>query len=140
LTEFPNLKTDGAFGYGNRRCPGPDIVMHELGTLVGCLLWAFNINRPEGREGYESPVPWYETSPWVITMSKQFLCSITPRSEKHRQWILDNCPKSEEWIKSSERNCKDRWDVARKPGDEFFVWDGLAEKADPTVKCYPAGV
>ena len=77
LTEYPTLRGDTGFGYGPRGCPGIELILIELYTLIGSLAWAFDIKRKEGREGYENPVPWYETNQYVITMAKPFACDIT---------------------------------------------------------------
>lgn len=138
LTEFPSLRNDRTFGYGNRGCPGSDLTHHELTTLLGAVLWAFNVSRFEGRQGYENPLPWYETAPWVITMSKQFPCNIEVRSESRRRWILEHCPRTDDYIKSDEKDVKDRWDVVR--GGDLFEWEGLASRAENAAKLYPVHV
>lgn len=137
LSEFPNLRGDKAFGYGNRSCPGVDLTSNELHTLIGSLLWAFDIKRPEGKS---APIPWYETAPWVITMSKPFKCDVKIRSEKKAAWIREAAPDGGNLIKDHVEDCKTRWDVARKPGEELFAWDGLTEQADHAYKTYGPGV
>lgn len=42
---------------GIRSCPGQDLVIAELYTLIGGLVWAFDIKRPEGLRGYQNPLP-----------------------------------------------------------------------------------
>lgn len=140
LTEFPNLRGDKAFGYGNRSCPGVDLTSHELHTLIGSLMWAFEIKRPEGRVGRDNPVPWYETAPWVITMPKPFPASVRVRSEEKRRFILDECSDGGNLIKDTPEEAKTRWDVVRKPGAELFDWDGLAEQAPIDFKTYGPGI
>jgi len=89
LTEYPTLRNDCGFGYGPRGCPGIELILTELYTLIGSLVWAFDITRKSGKEGYDHPVPWYETNPYVITMAKPFPCDIVPRSEEKRRfrWV-----------------------------------------------------
>ncbi|KAK4501592.1 hypothetical protein PRZ48_007401 [Zasmidium cellare] len=140
LTEFPNLVGDRSFGYGNRSCPGVDLTYCELTTLVGSMLWAFNIQRAEGSRGQSAPLPWYETAPWVITMSKPFKCDVKVRSEERRRYILDECPEGGNLIRETQAECKNRWDVCRKPGEELFAWDGLTEQASGEWKAYAHGV
>ncbi|KAF2772703.1 putative P450 monooxygenase [Teratosphaeria nubilosa] len=140
LSEFPNLRNDRTFGYGNRSCPGVDLTYHELTTMIGSILWAYTIKRPEGKAGYEHPLPWYETSPWVITMSKPFPCDVQVRSEAKRQYILNECPAGENLVKDSEAERVDRWTVVRKPGEQYYSWDDLAAQASPAHRVYGRSV
>ncbi|CAK1364528.1 O-methylsterigmatocystin oxidoreductase [Cercospora beticola] len=141
LTEFPNLNGDRGFGYGNRSCPGVDLTQCELLGLIGHLIWAFEIKRPEGKHAAENPVPWYETAPWVITMSKPFKCDVKVRSEEKRRWIEEFAPEGGQLIKDSEKERTSRWDVVRKPGQEHFNWDGLTDLATGHEgKVYAPGV
>lgn len=61
LTRYPDISGDAAFGSGVRSCPGVELTRSELYTLIGGLIWAFDIKRKEGSEGQF--VPWYETTP-----------------------------------------------------------------------------
>lgn len=140
LTEFPNLRGDKAFGYGNRSCPGVDLTQTELTTLIGSLLWAFEIKRSEGIAGRDNPVPWYETAPWVITMSKPFPCSIKVRSEHKRKIIMEEFPEGGNLVKPHPSLCKSKWDVSRKEGEELFAWDGLTDQAPKVPRTYGPGV
>lgn len=137
LTDFPNLNGDRAFGYGSRACPGVDLTQTELFTLIGHLIWAFEIKRPEGL----SPViPWYETAPWVITMPKPFKADIRVRSEAKRKYILEQCPEGGNLIRESEKERKSKWDVVRKPGEDLFSWEGLTDQASGLWREYQPGV
>ncbi|PPJ61376.1 hypothetical protein CBER1_09443 [Cercospora berteroae] len=141
LTEFPTLNGDRGFGYGNRSCPGVDLTQCELLGLIGHLIWAFEIKRTEGKHAAENPVPWYETAPWVITMSKPFKCDVKVRSEEKRRWIEEFAPEGGQLIKDSEKERTSRWDVVRKPGQEHFNWDGLTDLATGHEgKVYAPGV
>jgi hypothetical protein len=103
-------------------------------------MWAFEIKRSEGIAGRDNPVPWYETAPWVITMSKPFPCSIRVRSEEKRRIILTEFPEGSTLVKPTPEDCKTRWDVSRKPGEKLFAWDGLAEQAPKAPRSYGPGV
>jgi hypothetical protein len=141
LTEFPNLNGDRSFGYGNRSCPGVDLTQCELLGLIGHLMWAFEITRPEGKDGCANPVPWYETAPWVITMSKPFPANIRVRSEAKRKYILEECPEGGNLILDHEKQRTSRWDVVRGPGEDLFRWEGLTDQADGHAgRVYGAGV
>jgi len=139
LSEFPNLRGDKAFGYGNRSCPGVDLTSAELMTLIGSLMWAFEIKRSEGIAGRDHPIPWYETAPWVITMSKPFPCSIKVRSEEKRRIIMTEFPEGGNLVKATPAERKTKWDVSRVPGEDLFQWDGLTDQAPKTSRLYPAG-
>jgi hypothetical protein len=143
LTEFPNLRGDTSFGYGNRACPGVDFTQTELLTLIGALLWSFAIKRREGAEGNDNPIPWYETNPYVITMSKPFSCDITVRSAEKRNYIMNECPDAGYVVKKNERGRETQWDVVR-PEDEqvHYSWEGLTARFEkPAIMpTYPAGV
>ncbi|EMC94098.1 hypothetical protein BAUCODRAFT_112836 [Baudoinia panamericana UAMH 10762] len=138
LSEFPNFRGDTGFGYGNRGCPGVDLTFTELVTLIGSLLWAFEIKRPEGRDGRNAPIPWYETAPWVITMTKPFKCDIKVRSEEKRRQILTEFPAGDNLVVDNEKQKKDRWTVVR-PQDKLFNWDGLTDQATDFNRVYPEG-
>lgn len=121
LTEFPNLRGDIAFGYGNRGCPGTDLTSLELFTLFGALAAVYDIKKPEGTDH----LPWYEVHPYVITMTLPFPVDIKPRSEKKRQWILDNCQDAG-WTLKTKDQVTSRWDVLDKEKDGSpFSWQGV---------------
>ncbi|KAK3677176.1 hypothetical protein LTR78_002714 [Recurvomyces mirabilis] len=140
LSEFPNFRGDRAFGYGNRSCPGIDLTSNELLTLIGSLMWAFEIKRPEGRYGADAPLPWYETAPWVITMTKPFKCDIKCRSEEKRRYIMTEGHEDTNLIIDSEKQRKSKWDVKRQPGEDLFRWDGLTEQAPIVPRTYAEGI
>nr|OQO17441.1 hypothetical protein B0A51_16079 [Rachicladosporium sp. CCFEE 5018] len=130
LTEFPNLRGDTGFGYGNRACPGVDLTQTELTTLLGALLWSFNIARHSGRRGDENPIPWYEVNPFVITMMKPFDCSIQVRSEAKRAYILEQ-PEAQDagyLIRSHDEPTTSEWDMVRPESEALpkpYTWEGL---------------
>ena len=72
---------------GIRSCPGTDLVITELYTLIGAIAWAFDVKRPEGLKGYQNPIPWYEMNPYSITMGRQFPVDIRPRNEGRARFI-----------------------------------------------------
>lgn len=145
LTEFPNLRGDTGFGYGNRSCPGVDLTYCELVLLLGALLSSFTVSRKEGANGALHPVPWYETNPYVITMSAPFPCDIKVRSEEKRRRILQD-PAAQDagyTIREPEEGKKDKWDIVR-PEDErqHYSWEGLttafAPKDGDKMPVYPS--
>ena len=117
---------------GIRSCPGTDLVTAELYTLVGAIVWAFDINRPEGLKGYENPVPWYEMNPYVITMAHHFPIDIRPRSEDKARFIRAGCPEGPRRLVKERSDSitadspRDRWTVyADEKGVQSFSWSGL---------------
>lgn len=142
LTEYPNLRGDVGFGYGNRSCTGVDLVQTELYTLFGALAWSFDIKRKEGRAGYENPVPWYETNPFVITMLKPFPCDIKIRSEEKRRYILNGCADGGLLVKTElSEGPRSRWDINRK-SNEPFIWSGLTAPHPQSrqIRSYSPGI
>ena len=153
LTEYPNLRGDTSFGYGNRACPGVDLTYNELCTLFGALAWAFDIRArtpaaaapvPTPSAPAASNLPWYEVNKYVITMSKHFPVSITPRDEYKRQWILQNTPDDDPGY-TLTKQAKSRWDLVfdhDRPDAGFWDWEGLAPQYIPpsVPRVYPEGM
>lgn len=148
LSEFPTVRGDAGFGYGVRACPGIDLVSTELYTTIGSIAWGFNIKRKEGKLGYENPVPWYQTNPYVITMASQFPADVTPRSVEKARFIASNCEDPSLLVKGSGQKSEGqfaRWDVWRPDEDTgmTFDWEGLTEPApghNKGPRTYPVGV
>lgn len=129
LAEHPALRGDIAFGYGIRSCPGTDLVIQELYPLIGAIVWAFDIKRPEGLRGYMNPIPWYEMNPYVITMAKNFPINLKIRSEEKARFIRAGCPEGPAWLVKERRDSiitspVDRWDVHTTKGKKYD-WEGL---------------
>lgn len=134
LTEFPHIRGDIAFGYGNRACPGVDLTNMELFTLFGALAWSFDIKSKLPKD----QLPWYEVNPYVITMSKPFPLEIKARTEEKKRFILDGCPDPGYTLKDKPEN---RWDIVHQDSSEAWTWGGLSEPYEvPAVpKVYPEG-
>ena len=107
----------------------------------------FTISRKEGANGAQHPVPWYETNPYVITMSAPFPCDIKVRSEEKRRRILSD-PVAQEagyTIKDDVTEKTDRWDIIRPENEkEHYSWEGLTTAFVPAegekMPVYPAEV
>ncbi|CAE6500115.1 unnamed protein product [Rhizoctonia solani] len=83
-----------AFGWGRRKCPGMHFAEASLFLGVSSLLTAFTFSRKKDMDGREI-VPKIEAGSNSLTMVlKPFEFELHPRSEKHRQLILDNIPKA----------------------------------------------
>ncbi|KAK1087568.1 hypothetical protein LTR48_002468 [Friedmanniomyces endolithicus] len=148
LSEFPTVRGDPGFGYGVRACPGIDLVATELYTTIGSIAWGFNIKRKEGKAGYENPVPWYQTNPYVITMASQFPADVTPRSaEKARiiRQLTEDPSLTVRAVGEKSEGQFGRWDVFRpeEGSGRTFDWEGLTALApdhDKGPRRYPVGV
>ncbi|KAI7549302.1 cytochrome P450 [Hortaea werneckii] len=148
LSEYPTIRGDAGFGYGTRACPGIELVTTELYTTIGSIAWGFNIKRKEGRAGYNHPVPWYQTNPYVITMASQFPCDVIPRSPEKAKYITNYCEDPSLLVKSTGQRSEGslaKWDVYRPDEDSglTFDWEGLTQPApnhDKGPRVYPRGV
>ncbi|KAK0773342.1 hypothetical protein LTR02_002359 [Friedmanniomyces endolithicus] len=148
LSEFPTVRGDPGFGYGVRACPGIDLVATELYTTIGSIAWGFNIKRKEGKAGYENPVPWYQTNPYVITMASQFPADVTPRTaEKARiiRQLTEDPSLTVRAVGEKSEGQFGRWDVFRpeEGSGRTFDWEGLTALApdhDKGPRRYPVGV
>lgn len=88
-------------------------------------------------------MPWYETNPYVITMSKPFNCEIKVRSEGKRKYIMDGCPDAGYVVKSNEAERENQWDIVRPENEPVhYSWEGLTTRFEtPAVMpTYPPGV
>ncbi|CAE6493909.1 unnamed protein product [Rhizoctonia solani] len=82
-----------AFGWGRRKCPGMHFAETSLFLGVSSLLTSFTVSRKKDKDGKEI-IPTIEGAYNSLTMVlKPFDFEIRPRSEKHRQLILENIPK-----------------------------------------------
>ncbi|KAI6894767.1 hypothetical protein KC334_g11953 [Hortaea werneckii] len=117
-------------------------------TTIGSIAWGFNIKRKEGRAGYNHPVPWYQTNPYVITIASQFPCDVTPRSSEKAKYITNYCEDPSLLVKSTGQRSEGslaKWDVYRPDEDSglTFDWEGLTQPApnhDKGPRVYPRGV
>ncbi|KAK4549522.1 hypothetical protein LTR36_006519 [Oleoguttula mirabilis] len=91
LSEYPTIRGDAAFGYSTHACPGIELAAIELYTTIGAIAWGYNFKRQEGRQGCENAVPWYETNPYVMNVSSQFPCTVTPRSAEKARYMAGGC-------------------------------------------------
>lgn len=122
-----------------------DLTSCELVLLLSALLSSFTVSRKEGANGALHPVPWYETNPYVITMSAPFPCDIKVRSEEKRRRILSDPDARDAGyvIRETEEGKKDRWDIVRPEGEkEHYSWEGLTTafsvKEGGKMPVYPA--
>ncbi|CCO33931.1 O-methylsterigmatocystin oxidoreductase Short=OMST oxidoreductase [Rhizoctonia solani AG-1 IB] len=78
-----------AFGWGRRKCPGMHFAKATLFLAIASLLATFHFCRKEDKDGNEI-VPIIEGSVNSITVPiKAFEFELRPRSNRHRQFILE---------------------------------------------------
>lgn len=77
-----------SFGFGRRICPGRLIADASLYLTIANTLAVFDIRKPIGDDGKEVELP-QDFTPGIISHPIPYKCRITPRSEEHRQLIVD---------------------------------------------------
>ncbi|CEN60363.1 hypothetical protein ASPCAL02804 [Aspergillus calidoustus] len=80
--EMASLSNHFAFGVGRRACPGQQVANASLYIVLSRILWGFDISAASTGPPRLETVP----SPLVVALAP-FECSVTPRSEKVRQFI-----------------------------------------------------
>jgi hypothetical protein len=113
LTDSASLCGDASFGYGNRACPDVALTKTELLTLIGALLWSFTVKRRESAGCNDSLIPWYETNPYVITVSKLSSCRNTMRSEEKRNYIMNEYLDLGYVVKKDQGERQTQWNIVR---------------------------
>ncbi|CUA71976.1 Benzoate 4-monooxygenase [Rhizoctonia solani] len=85
----PNVPHLPAFGWGRRKCPGIHFAEASVFIGISSLLTTFNFSRKKDKDGKEI-IPTIEGASNSLTvMLKPFDFEVQPRSEKHRQLILE---------------------------------------------------
>jgi len=75
-----------SFGFGRRICPGKELADASIYIAIAQVLSAFDIGKGKDASG-NTIEPLYEYTPGVISHPKDFLCSVTPRSDKAAQLV-----------------------------------------------------
>ncbi|CUA72710.1 O-methylsterigmatocystin oxidoreductase [Rhizoctonia solani] len=82
-----------AFGWGRRKCPGIHFAEASLFIGISSMLTTFTFSRKKDKDGKEI-IPIIEGASNSLTvMLKPFDFEVQPRSEKHRQLIIESIPK-----------------------------------------------
>jgi cytochrome P450 len=76
------------FGYGRRVCPGRHLAESNMFLVIAQSLAAFDISKAVDKSG-NIIEPRIGYMPGVVGHPEPFKCRITPRSEKHAQWVKD---------------------------------------------------
>ncbi|CAE6444274.1 unnamed protein product [Rhizoctonia solani] len=88
----PSVPPVPGFGWGRRKCPGVHFAEISLFLGVSSLLTTYTFSRKKDRDGKEI-IPIIEgASNSLAVPIKPFEFELQPRSEKHRQLILENIP------------------------------------------------
>ncbi|CUA72718.1 Fumitremorgin C synthase [Rhizoctonia solani] len=85
----PSVPMAPVFGWGRRKCPGLHFAEDSLFLAITSLLATFTFSKRKGPNG-EEITPKIEPGPNVVTLSpKEFEFDFKPRSDEHRQLILE---------------------------------------------------
>ncbi|CAL1697455.1 unnamed protein product [Somion occarium] len=85
-TNFELDPKNFVFGFGRRQCPGADFADRNIFLLVASLAATMDLAKAKDSEGREITPPIEFTSGFVCR-PKDFVCQITPRSEKAAELI-----------------------------------------------------
>ncbi|CUA78322.1 O-methylsterigmatocystin oxidoreductase [Rhizoctonia solani] len=89
----PTVPQLPAFGWGRRKCAGMNFAEASLFLGISSLLTTFTFSRKKDKDGKEI-IPTIEGASNTLTvMLRPFDFEVQPRSEKHRQLILESIPK-----------------------------------------------
>ncbi|KAJ6260163.1 Cytochrome P450 monooxygenase CLM2 [Drechslerella dactyloides] len=103
LSPNPELSPETfVFGFGKRICPGIHLAEASLFLAIAQSLAVFDIKKPNDAISGKAIDPVLNSTPGIVTYPIDYLCDITPRSEKHRQLVLA-VDKEHPW---DERNAK----------------------------------
>ncbi|KAF8174079.1 cytochrome P450 [Pholiota molesta] len=78
-----------AFGFGRRICPGRHLGTASVWLAIATILSTFTIGKDKDSSGNELPFEAKFTETGVISYPLPFKCSVTPRSDRARQLILE---------------------------------------------------
>ncbi|KAH7335753.1 cytochrome P450 [Rhizoctonia solani] len=88
----PSIAPFPAFGWGRRKCPGMNFAETSLFLVISSLLTTFTFSQKKDQSGKEiAPIIEGDYNTLALAI-KPFEFELRPRSEKHRQIILDNIP------------------------------------------------
>ena len=109
LSRFPTICYYSQFGFGRRVCQGQEVAEADLFVGIGAMAWAFDLKKASNpTSGVEIPISEMDYGELLIAKPKWFPFSLTPRSEKRRQTILDLF--DEETRKGNFQPSKRYWD------------------------------
>ncbi|KAF3902278.1 hypothetical protein ABW20_dc0107053 [Dactylellina cionopaga] len=77
-----------AFGFGRRVCPGRHLAEANMWLMIAQNMAVFDITKQLGPDGKEIE-PMVGQAPGIVAHPIPFQCKIAPRSEKHREIIIN---------------------------------------------------
>ena len=89
----PSSSGHSSFGWGRRICPGAGLAENSLFVALSKIIWAFDILPIPGKL-YNT----YDYTEGFNVRPRHFDCSIRPRSGLHREVIIKEMQKAEEWL------------------------------------------
>ncbi|CAE6364756.1 unnamed protein product [Rhizoctonia solani] len=84
-----NVPHAPAFGWGRRKCAGVHFAEASLFITVASLLATFNFSKKKGADGQEITPQLELVSNSIVMELKPFEFEVEPRSDRHRQMILE---------------------------------------------------
>ncbi|KAH6638978.1 cytochrome P450 [Boeremia exigua] len=87
-------KVSYAFGSGRRSCPGNVFAQNGFITMAAKLVWAFDV-KPKGQLDLSAETGFHTG---MLMGSEPFEVEFIPRSEMHRQAIIDGCERTKVWL------------------------------------------
>jgi cytochrome P450 len=79
------------FGWGRRLCPGRHVARNILWVIIARCLWAFEIKAGLSEDGKPTEVEYVDSTDGLAMRAKPFKASFTPRDEKARKIIEEEC-------------------------------------------------
>ncbi|KAF8174065.1 cytochrome P450 [Pholiota molesta] len=89
--ELNNDDVGFAFGFGRRVCPGRHLGVASVWLAIATILSTFDIGKKKDSSGKELPLEARYTEIGLSCYPHPFECSVTPRSDKAGQLILETC-------------------------------------------------
>lgn len=88
-------KISYAFGSGRRQCPGNLFAQNGFLAMAAKLVWAFDVVAREGDLDLSVDTGFYGG---LLLGSEPFKVEFRPRSEGHRQAIVEDCERTMAWL------------------------------------------
>ncbi|TGZ81033.1 cytochrome P450 [Ascodesmis nigricans] len=97
---YPNPEGHSSFGWGVRACPGKGLAEDSLFISIVRILWGFNITKARDPATKEEITPsTFSYTTGFNTKPTPFPCVFTPRSDKHREILLQDASAADEFLK-----------------------------------------
>ena len=103
---YPNKKGHNAFGWGRRVCSGQQLAEAGLLLSFARILWAFDIVPGIDEQGNEVPVDIFAYGESENMRPEPFKARFVPRSDRHRQAIIDAASEAQDFLGQYEGDSK----------------------------------